>query len=230
MNCPNCGSPVKIFRDGWECGWCGDSCWTGVSVDHQPQITGELRICCSVVLPKVWASMKEELGRLVPRHAAALTPSLGHAALHQLSLSAATENRESEAKYLRDLYAFVAAEKELGAADETAARIERGEELYAEECRLSEAHFGSFWQALLDALEEEGRIPWDTDTDGFFSALADFRSWRGGGPFADAASIDLRDALQRAFHSRWEELHPEDLEVYEEDESGSIRKKDPPSA
>ena len=23
--CPRCGSPVIQYRDGWECGWCGDS-------------------------------------------------------------------------------------------------------------------------------------------------------------------------------------------------------------
>ena len=22
--CPNCGSPVMLRGDGWECGWCGD--------------------------------------------------------------------------------------------------------------------------------------------------------------------------------------------------------------
>ena len=26
MTCPRCGSPVIQYRDGWECGWCGDSC------------------------------------------------------------------------------------------------------------------------------------------------------------------------------------------------------------
>ena len=26
MTCPRCGSPVIQYRNGWECGWCGDSC------------------------------------------------------------------------------------------------------------------------------------------------------------------------------------------------------------
>ena len=27
--CPRCGSPVMPYGDGgWECGWCGDYCWS----------------------------------------------------------------------------------------------------------------------------------------------------------------------------------------------------------
>lgn len=26
LYCPRCGSPVIQYEDGWECGWCGDSC------------------------------------------------------------------------------------------------------------------------------------------------------------------------------------------------------------
>ena len=29
QTCPRCGSPVMPYGDGgWECGWCGDYCWT----------------------------------------------------------------------------------------------------------------------------------------------------------------------------------------------------------
>ena len=77
---------------------------------------------------------------------------------------------------------------------------------------LSERRFGTFWQSLLEALEEEGAIPWDTDTDQFFYDFTCFSCWRTGGPCADPAFLDRKYALLRAFHDRWEALHPEEQE------------------
>ena len=64
---------------------------------------------------------------------------------------------------------------------------------------------------LIEALEEEGAIPWNTDTGRFFYDLACFACWRTGGPCADPAFLDKKYALLRAFHDRWEAQHPEDL-------------------
>ena len=100
----------------------------------------------------------------------------------------------------------------VGVGEAIAARIEQGEKLFADECALSEECFGSFWQSLLDALEDEGIIPWEADTEQFFYALACFRSWRGGGPGNDHAFLDNYYALLNAFHDRWEARHPEESE------------------
>ena len=208
--CPRCGSPVMLRRGGWECGWCLDSGELALLSRTQPRAELRARILCGVDLPGTWAELKTELGRLVPQHADALLPALGHMAAHQLSRSAPTEDAQREAASLRDLRAFVETEKELGLPGGAAARIAHGETLYADEGALSEEAFGSFWQALLDALEEEGALPWDTDTDRFFGAAADLRFWRSGGPGADPAYNAGRDALQMAFHARWEALHPEE--------------------
>ena len=207
MNCPRCGSPVMIRGDVWECGWCLDS--GRLSAAPRPARV-PLRFVCHVDLPEAWSALKKALYALVPRHAGALAPSLAHAAAHQLSLSELPEDGHAEPLFRRELRAFLEAEKELRIAADTAARIERGELLFADEAALSEEAFGSFWQSLLDALEDEGASPWETDTDGFFRTLALFRSWRRGGPGNDPDYLARYNALQLAFHGRWEKRHPEE--------------------
>lgn len=210
--CPRCGSPVMLRGNGWECGWCLDS----GGLDTLPHTTKSkvlhARIICSVDLPETWSELKAELCKLVPGHADALLSSLGRVAVHQLSISSPPGNGRVEPQHIRDLYAFLASEKDLGVGEAIAARIEQGEKLFADECALSEECFGSFWQSLLDALEDEGIIPWEADTEQFFYALACFRSWRGGGPGNDHAFLDNYYALLNAFHDRWEARHPEESE------------------
>ena len=207
MNCPRYGSPVMIRGDVWECGWCLDS--GRLSAAPRPARV-PLRFVCHVDLPEAWSALKKALYALVPRQAGALAPSLAHAAAHQLSLSEPPEDGHAEPLFRRELRAFLEAEKELRIAADTAARIERGELLFADEAALSEEAFGSFWQSLLDALEAAGASPWATDTDGFFRALALFRSWRRGGPGNDPDYLARCDALQLAFHERWEKRRPEE--------------------
>lgn len=207
MRCPRCGSPVMVFQDRWECGWCLDS--GQLSAAAQPARIS-LRFVCHVDLPEAWGDLKKALYALIPRHADALTLSLAHAAAHQLSLSSPPEDGHTEPLFLRELQAFLEAEKPLCIGAETAARIERGEPLFADEAALSKEALGSFWQSLLDALEDEGASPWETDTDAFFRTLALFRSWRRGGPGNDPDYLDHCDVLQNAFHRRWEKLHPDE--------------------
>ena len=130
--------------------------------------------------------------------------------MYEISLSPPPEDGQIEPTRLRDRQAFFDAETEFSVPDGFKTRIERDEILFEDEGVLSDDRFGSFWQSLLDALEEEGASPWETDTDRFFYALACFGSWRKGGPCADPAFPGSKDALQQAFHSRWELLHPED--------------------
>ena len=185
MNCPRCGSPVMIRGDVWECGWCLDS--GRLSAAPRPARV-PLRFVCHVDLPEAWSDLKKALYALVPRHADALAPSLAHAAAHQLSLSEPPEDGHTEPLFQRELRAFLEAEKELRIAADT----------------------GSFWQSLLDALEDEGASPWEADTDGFFRTLALFRSWRRGGPGNDPDYLARCSALQLAFHERWEKRRPEE--------------------
>ena len=209
--CPRCGSPIKLRGNRWECGYCFDSGGLGSLPRGTQSKALNARFICSVDLPKTWAELKAELYKLVPKHAGALSPSLGRAALHQLSVSSPPEDGRVEPKHIRDLQSFLVSEKELGGGA-IASRIERGEEVFAELGALSEERFGSFWRSLLDALEDEGADPREADTEQFFRALARFRSWRSGGPGNDPAFLDNYDALLNAFHDRWEARHLEEAE------------------
>ena len=212
LTCPRCGSPVMLRGGSWECGWCLDS----GGLDSLPHTTKSkvlhARIICSVDLPETWAELKAELCKLVPKHADVLLSSLGRVVVHQLSISSPPEDGRVEPQHIRDLYVFLESEKDLGVGKVIAARIERGEELFTDEGALSEDCFGSFWQSLLDALEDEGIVPWEADTEQFFHTLACFRSWRGGGPGADHAFLDNNYDLLNSFHERWEACHPDETE------------------
>ena len=229
LTCPRCGSPVMLRGGGWECGWCLDS----GGLDSLPHTTKSkvlhARIICSVDLPETWAELKAELCKLVPRHADVLLSSLGRVAVHQLSISSPPGNGRVEPQHIAAEDTRVGAKllnkfdikkpqvsyyehnkRERG--EIICQRIEQGEKLFADECALSEECFGAFWQVLLDALEDEGIIPWEADTEPFFRSLACFRSWRGGGPGNDHAFLDNYYALLNAFHDRWEARHPEESE------------------
>ena len=210
MNCPRCGSPVMVFSDGWACGWCGDSCWTGSSPLTAQRRTLRVRFLCSVDLPKAWEDLKNALVRLVPDQAPVLLPGLSRVAVHQLSLSPPPENGFVEPQFLRDLHTFLETEKDLDLGSATASDMECRMGLFAEEASLSEDAFGSFWHLLLDALETAGANPRETDTDVFFRTLALFGSWRRGGPGNDPDYFRNWNGLQNAFHRRWEELNPEE--------------------
>lgn len=204
MNCPRCGSPVKLEGGRWECGWCLDSGW--LSAQGAPRRI-KLRVVCRVDLDEAWGELKAEFDRLVPGWAEALVPALGRAVVHQLSLSPPPDGGKVEPMHLRDLRVFLDTHKELGAPEDAAARIERGERLCAAEGALSDGEFGSFWQALFDALEAAGARPWETDTEWFFRTLALFRSWRRGGPGNDPDYSEQFCALQDAFLARWGERY-----------------------
>ncbi len=210
LTCPRCGSPVVLRGDCWECGWCLDSGDLGSLPCAQPHTELQARIICGVDFSQRWTDLKTGLETLVPQEAAALLPSLLQAAVYQISASPLPEDGQIEETRLRAVRAFLDSNKEPGLPEDTAARIWRGEILFEQEGALAEDWFGTFWKSLLVALENEGAIPWDTDTDPFFHALACFASWRCGGPFADPAFLDNKYALQRAFHDRWEALHPEE--------------------
>ena len=92
MNCPRCGSPVMIWGDVWECGWCLDS--GRLSAAPRPARV-PLRFVCHVDLPEAWSALKKALYAFVPRHAGALAPSLAHVAAHQLSLSEPPSRRRT---------------------------------------------------------------------------------------------------------------------------------------
>ncbi len=209
LACPRCGSPVMLRGNRWECGWCLDSGDLGSLSCMQTQTELPARIICRVDFAQTWADLKTELARLVPQHAAMLMPSLRQAAVHQISLSPMPEEEQIEPSRLRDMRAFFEANIEFSPSTQ---RIVQGEILFEDEGVLSERRFGTFWQSLLEALEEEGAIPWDTDTDQFFYDFACFACWRTGGPCADPAFLDKKYALMRAFHDRWEALHPEEQE------------------
>lgn len=208
LACPRCGSPVMLRGSRWECGWCLDSGDLGSLSRTQTQTELPARIICRVDFAQTWADLKTELSRLVPQHATMLMPSLRQAAVYQISLSPMPEEEQIEPSRLRDMRAFFEANIEFSPSTQ---RIVQGEILFEDEGVLSERRFGTFWQSLLEALEEEGAIPWNTDTDRFFYDLACFACWRTGGPCADPAFLDKKYALLRAFHDRWEAQHPEDL-------------------
>lgn len=208
MFCPRCGSPVMVWTDRWECGWCLDS---GLFVPPlKPSVRIGLRILCSIDFPGTWEELKHELHALVPGHADALLPALGRAAAHQISASPLSVEGGLEPSFLMDMRGFFAGTSELQLPADTAARIERGELLFVDEGALSPALFGSFWQKLLDALEVEGVIPWEADTDALFRSFAVLRGWRRGGPGNDPDYSDNFFRLQDAFYARWREGHPEE--------------------
>ncbi len=215
LACPSCGSPVMLRGSHWECGWCLDSGDLGSLSCTQTQTELHARIICRVDFVQTWADLKAELARLVPQHAAMLMPALRQAAVYQISFSPMPEEEQIEPSRLRDMRAFFEANNEFSPSESVAQRIVEGEILFEDEGVLSERWFGTFWQSLLEALEEEGAIPWNTDTDRFFYDLACFACWRTGGPCSDPAFLDKKYALLRAFHDRWEALHPEDQDCFE---------------
>ena len=208
LACPRCGSPVMLRGNRWECGWCLDSGDLGSLSSTHKRTELHAQIICRVDFAQTWTDLKSELATLVPQHAAMLMPSLRQAAVYQISLSPMPEEEQIEPSRLRDMRAFFEANIEFSPSTQ---RIVQGEILFEDEGVLSERRFGTFWQSLLEALEEEGAIPWNTDTDQFFYDLACFACWRTGGPCADPAFLDKKYALLRAFHDRWEAQHPEDL-------------------
>ena len=216
LSCPRCGSPVMLRGSHWECGWCLDSGDLGSLSRTQTQTELHARITCRVDFAQTWTDLKTELARLVPQHAAMLMPSLRQAAVYQISFSPMPEDEQIEPSRLRDMRAFFEANNEFSPSESVAQRIVEGEILFEDEGVLSERRFGTFWQSLLEALEEEGAIPWDTDTDQLFYDFACFACWRTGGPCADPAFLDRKYALLRAFHDRWEALHPEEQYGFEE--------------
>lgn len=52
MKCPTCGAPVIKYKDGWECGYCGDSgrfYYTDNNSRNEPDGDGCLfLICCGL--------------------------------------------------------------------------------------------------------------------------------------------------------------------------------------
>lgn len=213
LACPRCGSPVMLRGNRWECGWCLDSGDLGSLSSTHKRTELHAQIICRVDFAQTWTDLKSELATLVPQHAAMLMPSLRQAAVYQISLSPMPEEEQIEPSRLRDMRAFFEANIEFSPSTQ---RIVQGEILFEDEGVLSERRFGMFWQSLLEALEEEGAIPWDTDTDRFFYDFTCFSSWRTGGPCADPAFLDRKYALLRAFHDRWEALHPEEQYGFEE--------------
>lgn len=211
LSCPRCGSPVMLRGSRWECGWCLDSGELGSLSCTQAQTELHARIICRVDFVRTWADLKAELERLVPQHASVLMSALRQAAVYQISISPMPDDEGIEPTRLRDMRAFFEEDEAFSPSESIAQRIGQGEILFEQEGALSEHRFGTFWQSLLGALEEEGAIPWDTDTDHFFYDFACFACWRTGGPCADPAFMDRKYALLRAFHDRWEALHPEDL-------------------
>lgn len=216
LACPRCGSPVMLRGNRWECGWCLDSGDLGsLSCTHK-RTELHAQIICRVDFAQTWTDLKSELATLVPQHAAMLMPTLRQAAVYQISFSSMPEDEQIEPSRLRDMRAFFEANKEFSPSERITQRIGQREILFEDEGVLSERRFGTFWQSLLEALEEEGAIPWDTDTDQFFYDFACFACWRTGGPCADPAFLDRKYALLRAFHDRWEALHPEEQYGFEE--------------
>lgn len=208
MDCPRCGSPVMVFPDRWECGWCLDS---GLFVPPlRPSGRVGLRILCSVDFFETWKKLQDELRALVPAHAGALLPALGRAAAHQISASPPPADGVTEPSFLRDMRRFFDETPGLDLPGDTAARIGRGELLFRDEGALSPSLFGAFWQALLRALEDEGAVPWETDTDALFRSFAVLRGWRRGGPGNDPDHLGNYHRLQDAFYARWQALHPEE--------------------
>ena len=197
-----------VCAERWECGWCLDSGLFVPPLDTPGE--RRVRILCRVAFPETWNDLKDELRALVPARCEALYEALGRAAVHQISASPPPEGGWIEPSFLRDLRRFLTETPDLHVPEDTAARIERGEILFAEEGALSVSPFGSFWQALLKALEDAGASPWETDTDALFRSLAVLRGWRRGGPGNDADFLDNYHRLQDAFHARWERLHPEE--------------------
>ena len=208
MDCPRCGSPVMVFPGRWECPWCLDS--GDLTPSAGPRVKIALRILCSVDFPGTWTELKNALRALVPQRCEALTEALAKAAAHQISASPSPEDGAVEPSFLRDMRRFFADTPELALPPDTAERVGRGELLFTEVGALSESSFGSFWQALLLALEDAGALPGLTDTDALFRAMAALRLWRRGGPGNDPDAAVVFNRLQQAFHARWETLHPEE--------------------
>lgn len=207
MDCPRCGSPVMLWPDRWECGWCLDS---GVIFPplRPAVLTLGVRILCHVDFAETWQKLTAELEKLVPGHSEGLLPLLGKAAVHQLSLAPFPEGGTVEPSYLARLRDFLAEDPVPGLPSDTFERLEKGEVLFRDEGALSDTLFGTFWQALLPAAEQTGVPPWEADPEFFFRHLAVLRGWRRGGPGNDPDYPANWLRLQDAFYARWLALHP----------------------
>ncbi len=68
MRCPNCGSPVMVYANRWECGYCGDCgvLRTRKTVPEPAQMqhaTLTVKFINKLDFDAAWSKMKESLSQ-----------------------------------------------------------------------------------------------------------------------------------------------------------------------
>ena len=138
MRCPCCGSPVMIYGDRWECGYCGDSGFLS-------GICEEIDLTVSVDLDPDLPRIRRVLNGCTAGFEDPSLPWKGLA--YEISLAL---GRSPVGKLAR-LDALLSGYPEIPASREQFRRgAEQGSPLFYREGILNETDLGSFWKALIE--------------------------------------------------------------------------------
>ena len=217
MNCPWCGSPVRIHGSQWECGWCGDFGTLKRTPAQQPaQITLTLSFVYHVDLPETWNDLKKALNQIAPKNTS-LSQLLGKVLLHHISAGIQNAGALPDEKKAEELRSFLHNTNDLNlgeSAEETMRDAKRGV-LFREEVALSEADCGTFWTELLATRPVEDYYN-HVDPDGLFELFSELSSayaYFGGKKDEEMGEAqDYQNALEEAYNTHWQNkvlLHPD---------------------
>ena len=170
--CPNCGSPVMLRGDGWECGWCGDfGDISSLSRPEREKLRAEL---AAEVLEQGVVSIVEGVQARYGESDETLT--LGcKLALYGMTEALIPEERQTPRnlhllKAFFERHTFCTAAEVLGAA-------QSGEAAFGDMFSLTGERLGSFWAELPP---EDLRGGWlDTVVDGLSAVEGVFTGEEG---------------------------------------------------
>ncbi len=156
MRCPNCGSPVMVYANRWECGYCGDC---GVFRTRQaapePEQTQHATLTVKFVSKldfyETWSKMKVSLSQ----YAEKLVPQLGNVLIYEISHAMTVPGHTTENEKFQELDEFLQNDPILGYGPNIRDIIhaaKQGEELCVAEGKLTEDACGGFWQRLIRRL------------------------------------------------------------------------------
>ena len=216
MNCPWCGSPVRIHGSQWECGWCGDFGTLKRTPAQQPaQITLTLSFVYHVDLPETWNDLKKALNQIAPKNTS-LSQLLGKVLLHHISAGIQNAGALPDEKKAEELRSFLHNTNDLNLgenAEEIMRDAKRGV-LFREEAAISETDCGTFWTELLSTRPVEDYYN-HVDPDGLFELFSELSSayaYFGGKKDEEMGEAqDYQNALEEAYNNHWQNkvlLHP----------------------
>ncbi len=156
MRCPNCGSPVMVYANRWECGYCGDcgvlrTRQTAPEPAQTQTITLSFQFVSKLDFDNTWSEMKN----VISQNAEKLLPQLGNVLIYEISHAMATPGHTTDNEKFQELDEFLHSDPILRDGPNIRDIIhaaKQGEELCVAEGKLTEDACGGFWQQLIRTL------------------------------------------------------------------------------